>query len=250
MPRPKKFQNALECPTCLKICKSESGLTRYCNTQHPYDNNGSNFPLKGYKCTSNLSPDPIVVPGIPPDIMDVPVSSISLTVDQSLHEEISGYEDLSQSSWELSGEPSDDSQYDSDITTDGDDGSVTTDVTTDETTVSHNIDRRELAQQHESLAHYSAGYIYETQGTGSRVFEIQNNLRIEDGHPFSPWVNEDEFWLTYVMFVKAGISMSACIDLLDGFRIGRISMRGGLSFSTSSKMLNVIDQAKFVTVFI
>ena len=98
MPRSKKIQNALECPTCLKTCKSESGLTRDCNTQHPYDNNGSNFPLKGFEGTSSLSPDPIVIPGIPPDIMDAPISSISLTVDQSLHEEISGDEDLSQSS--------------------------------------------------------------------------------------------------------------------------------------------------------
>ena len=43
--------------------------------------------------------------------------------------------------------------------------------------------------------------------------------------------------------------MSACNDLLDGFRTGRISMRGGLSFYTNQKMLKIIDQAKFVTVF-
>ena len=81
------------------------------------------------------------------------------------------------------------------------------------------------------------------------MFEIQNNLREEHGHPFSPWANEDEFWLAYVIFMKAKISMSACNDLLDGFRAGQISMRGDLSFYTNQKMLKIIDQAKFVTVF-
>ena len=81
------------------------------------------------------------------------------------------------------------------------------------------------------------------------MFEIQNNLREEHGHLFSPWANEDEFWLAYVIFVKAKISMSACNDLLDGFRAGQISMRGDLSFYTNQKMLKIIDQAKFVMVF-
>ena len=49
--------------------------------------------------------------------------------------------------------------------------------------------------------------------------------------------------------MKAKISMSACNDLLDGFRAGRISMCGSLSFYTNQKMLKIIDQAKFVMVF-
>ena len=245
MPRPKKFRNDLECPTCFKICKSESGLTRHCNSQHPYGPTGS-APIS--ESSDVISIIPADISGVPPDI----VHSQTLTSDQCFQKETSEDEGLySQSYWEISGEPFDDLQYDpkDDAT---DDGSVTS----DETIASFDIDNGEsashsiLAQQHESLSHHSAGYIYEAQGTGSQVFEIQNSLRIKDGHPFSPWVNEDEFWLAYVMFVKAGIFLSACSDLLDGFRNGRISMRGGLSYNTTGKMLKLIDNAKFFTVLI
>jgi len=220
------------------MCKSESGLTRHCNSLHSHYPEGSNIFLEN---TSFQSPDPSGSPdlvGMSPDVMDAP-SSLSDNEDPPFQ--------LTEFLSEIPGELSDDFQYDSEDDADSDADSDSSGETTElvEEFTSHS----DIIQQHEALSHHNAGYIYETQGTESQVFEIQNKLREEYGHPFSPWANEDEFWLAYVMFVKAKMSMSACNDLLDGFRAGRISMRGSLSFYTNQKMLKIIDQAKFVTVF-
>ena len=229
MLRPKKFRNdnALECPHCFKMCKLESGLTRHCNSLHSHYSEGS-----------FQSPDPSGSPdlvGIPLDIMDAP--SLLSGNEEDLSSQLSEF--LSEIPRELS----DDFQYDSEDDADSDSSSEAIELVEEFT--SHS----DIIQQHEALSHHNAGYIYETQGTESQVFEIQNNLQEEHGYPFSPWANEDEFWLAYVIFVKAKISMSACNDLLDGFKAGRISMHDSLSFYTNQKMLKIIDQAKFVTVF-
>ena len=105
MPQPKKFRNdnALECPHCFKMCKSESGLTWHCNSLHSHYSEGS-----------FQSPDPSGSPdlvGIPPDIMDAP----------SL---LSGNEDppsqLSEFLLEIPGELLNDFQYDSEDDADSD----------------------------------------------------------------------------------------------------------------------------------
>src|SRR3954462_1326657 len=237
MPRSKKTRtpNALECPICFKICKSESSLTRHCNSLHQHTPGYSLF-SENTQDVSIIPPDPIVaILGIPPDILS--------------HEKISDNNEIPEFSWDLSGESSDDFQYNSE---DIDNSSVTSDGTTESFEINgkESPNHADLVKQHESLSHHNAGYTYEIQGTGSRVFEIQKNLHVQHGHPFSPWSNEDEFWLAYLMVVKAKISMSACNDLLDGFRNGRISMRSGLSFHTNRKMLELIDQAKFITVLV
>ena len=108
----------------------------------------------------------------------------------------------------------DDFQYDLEDDADNDSSSKAIELVEEFT--SHS----DVIQQYKALSHHNAGYIYEIQDIESQVFEIQNNLQEEHGHPFSPWANEDEFWLTYVIFVKAKISMSTCNDLLDDFRAG------------------------------
>ena len=99
MPRPKKFRNdnALECPHCFKMCKSESGLTRHCNSLHSH-----------YSEDSFQFPDPSGSPnlvGMPPDIMDAP-SSLSGNEEDPPSQ-------LSEFLLEIPRELSDDFQYDS-----------------------------------------------------------------------------------------------------------------------------------------
>src|SRR3954447_22189776 len=221
------------------MCKLESGLTRHCNSlySHTHYSLENTTDISFQSLYPSGSPDPL---GIPPDIMNASSNSLSDNEDPPPQSP--------ESLPEIPGELSDDSQYDSEDDTDSDGSDVMTELSeiNSEEFTSHS----DVIQQHEALTHHNAGYIYETSGAESQVFEIQNNLRVEYRHPFSPWENEDEFWLAYVMFVKAKISMSACNDLLAGFRAGRISMRGSLSFYTNQKMLKIIDQAKFVTVFV
>ena len=208
------------------MCKSESGLTRHCNSLHSHYSEGS-----------FQSPDPsgsLDLVGIPLDIINAP-SLLSGNKDPSSQ--------LSEFLSEIPRELSDNFQYDSEDDADSDSSSEATELVEEFTSHSN------IIQQHKALSHHNTSYIYKTQGTESQIFEIQNNLREEHGHPFSPWANEDEFWLAYIIFIKAKISMSACNDLLDGFRAGRILMRGSLSFYTNQKMLKIIDQAKFVMIF-
>ena len=102
--------------------------------------------------------------------------------------------------------------------------------------------------EHEILPHHQAGYIYEGQSTGLSVFEIQRNLQTILGHPFSPWSNEDEFWLTHFIFIKAKMTVSSSNELLNSFKSGRINMHNDLSCSSYKRMMELIDQAKFSTV--
>src|SRR5271157_276870 len=98
----------------------------------------------------------------------------------------------------------------------------------DETADFIEIDSEDLAlspdmiQESEALPHHRAGYIYNTEGAGSRCFEIQKDLHEEHGHPFHLWKNEDELWLANFIFMKAKMSISVCDNLLDRIRCGRM----------------------------
>jgi len=107
----------------------------------------------------------------------------------------------------------------------------------------------DMIQQSEVLPHHRAGYIYQTEGTGSRCFEIQKDLHKKHGHPFYPWKNEDELWLADFMFMKAKMSISVSDKLLDGIRCGRMKMRcGDLSYSGNKHLMEQLDKAQFITV--
>src|SRR3954469_497317 len=106
MPRSKKFRNdnALECPHCFKICKSESSLTRYCNSLHSHYPEGSNIFLENTLFQSpDLSGSPDLV-GMSPDVMDA-LLSLSDNEDPLFQ--------LIEFLSEIPGELSDDFQYDS-----------------------------------------------------------------------------------------------------------------------------------------
>jgi hypothetical protein len=262
MPRPKKYQtkNALECPDCFKMCKSESGLTQHYNRIH------SHVKYIPKSSSSESFPDIQVLPldGIPPDIIgevDENENNLKKSFDASgifldsnkISDEMVSVIDLSENSANNSGyNPDDisDAEYNPDDTSDDGNSSVNSDEALDFV----NIDCEKfehfpnLIQHNEILPHHRAGYIYQTEGTGSQVFEVQKNLQIKHGHPFFPWANEDEFWLAYFMFVKARMSISTSNSLLDGFKNGRITMQSGLSYHTNRKMLELIDKAQFITV--
>jgi len=233
MPRPSKSQtnNALECSNCFKLCKSEAGLTQHYNRVHLY----TGYAPNGLNPLLDNPSDTTLPDSIPPDI----------------DREVSSNEEGSIAKWIFSNEEdylseeSNISLYDSEVN-----GDTSSD---EETTNSGEIDDTHilnLIQLGEDLPHHQAGYIYQTQGTGSRIFEIQENLQMKHGHPFSPWANEDDFWLSYHIIVKARMSMSTSSDLLNSFKNGRISMRGSLSYHTNKKMLELIDKAEYITVTI
>ena len=67
---------------------------------------------------------------------------------------------------EIPGELSDDFQYDSEDDADSDSSGKATELVEEFTSHSN------IIQQYETLSHHNAGYIYETQGTESQVFEI------------------------------------------------------------------------------
>ena len=117
MPRPKKFRtdNALECPHCFKMCKSESGLTRHCNSLHSHYSEGSDIFLENTIDISFQSLDPSEPPdsvGVPPDIMDALPFLNSLSDNPP--------SPLSEFLLEIPEELSDDFQYDSEDDADSD----------------------------------------------------------------------------------------------------------------------------------
>src|SRR3954464_2015403 len=101
--------------------------------------------------------------------------------EASSYEVISDNNEVTRFSWDLSEESSDDFQYNSEDIADDDNSSVTSDGTTESFEINSNEhpSHSDLVKQHDSLSHHNAGYIYEIQGTGSRVFEVQKNLQVQ-----------------------------------------------------------------------
>lgn len=237
------YRDMPECKICLKVCKSERGLTQHYFANHldiPSSASTSSLASGIPGVITSLSSHNLQVRGIPEDITMIPTASESNNQDESPNAYANSYISL-----EISSVSSEDSEYNM---SEDDDSSIAS----DSFQVNENITKfPDIIREDDVLPHYQAGYIYQIEGIKSGNFDIQRSLHIKYGHPFYPWATEDEFWLADFIYIKAKMSRSISDSLLKEVRSGRVKIRdANLSDYTSKQLANQLDKAPFITVCI
>jgi len=185
----------------------------------------------------------IVPHSIPPDIVILPPYSRSNVPPA---ENLLSIVDENCSDSDIEGDDKD--QDDEDQDSDDKDMAVENiydDLTSPETDISHIENDKDVGDNEirpyefddtpvdRVISHDKGGYIYEDNSDASNNHELNNNL-------FYPWANEDEFWLSDLLFNN--VSSSATDKILGAIATGRLSTRMPIRFKNTREMHAILDQ--------
>ncbi|RUS26852.1 hypothetical protein BC938DRAFT_484035 [Jimgerdemannia flammicorona] len=90
----------------------------------------------------------------------------------------------------------------------------------------------------EIVHHDKAGYIYNLDEEEEDDISFQQEL---DDNPFYPWLNEDELWLSDLLFKN--VSSSVDNKILAAIKTGRLITRSPIHFKNIYEMHAIIDKA-------
>ena len=138
---------------------------------------------------------------------------------------------------------------------DDDDLYMPNDTDTDEATLDMQEDiiidlgtHPEVPKFNDILPHSSAGHIYDNPGQELCGLQVQEQDHTQLGHPYHPWANENELWLSHFIFFKVKMTIEVADILMGSIRDGPLRM-DGLTASSAHQLLTIIDDGvKYVPV--
>jgi hypothetical protein len=93
------------------------------------------------------------------------------------------------------------------------------------------------------------GHIYGSGGEESRAIHTQQRRHMESGHPFYPWKNENELWISNLIYAEMQLSEAAADKLLKGVRDGKLKIEG-VPIDSMRQIHKIIDMADYIPVCI
>ena len=78
---------------------------------------------------------------------------------------------------------------------------------------------------------------------------IQRSEHHENSHPYSPWDNANQIWVTNLVYIQAQMTMKSANTLLQGLKEEVVKIEG-VNFSTVKEMMSQINNANYVPVYL
>ena len=115
-----------------------------------------------------------------------------------------------------------------------------------------NIDAEVIPQaqlyEDEVLEDHRGGHVYQNHhGKECPAMSIQHNDHRDKGHPYLPWSNANQIWVTNLIYIQARMTMKSTNTLLQGLEDGKARIEG-VNFGTAKTMLSLLDNANYVPV--
>jgi hypothetical protein len=93
------------------------------------------------------------------------------------------------------------------------------------------------------------GHKYGSGGEESIAICTQRRQHMENGHPFYPWKNENELWISSLIYTEMKVSEAAANKLLKGVSDGKLKI-DGVRIDTMKQIHSILDAAEYVPVCI
>ena len=97
------------------------------------------------------------------------------------------------------------------------------------------------------LVDHRGGHTCKDQGEESRAISRQEKDHHEIGHPYHPWHNANELWITNLVYTQAQMMMTKADLLLKGI-IEKCVVIERVDFHTAKKMYSTLDSAEYTPV--
>ena len=92
------------------------------------------------------------------------------------------------------------------------------------------------------------GCTYQSQlGDECQAMLCQCGDHKDEGHPYLPWSNVNQIWVTNLIYTQARISIMSTNILLQGLKEGKARIES-VNFYTAKKMFSLLDNADYVPV--
>ena len=105
-----------------------------------------------------------------------------------------------------------------------------------------------LIYQNEVLEDRRGGHTFQNHlGEECPAMLIQHSDHRDKGHPYLPWSNANQVWVTNLVYIQIRMTMKSANTLLQGLEEGKAWI-DGINFGTAKKILGLLDHANYVLV--
>ena len=105
-----------------------------------------------------------------------------------------------------------------------------------------------LTYKDDVLQDCHGGRTYQSQlGNECQAMLYQRGNHKDEGHPYLPWSNTNQIWVTNLIYTQGRMSMISTNMLLQGLKKGKARIES-VNFYTAKKMFSLLDNADYVPV--